>query len=110
MSQTFSKEKSPKKPIEQGNLVKCKEDFQKYKKFLEHKPEQYNKDVTHRLLREFNVDNTFIEFHNQFSNQLKELIKNKKEDMAFKQFIQSFPSCLPNRTYLRTLFDSFKKY
>ncbi len=110
MSQAFSEEKPPRKPVEYGNLVICKEDFEKYKKFLEHKPKQFKKDLTHRLLREFNVDNTFIEFHNQFSNQLKELIKNEKEKIAFKQFIQSFPSCLPNRTYLRNLFDSFKKF
>ena len=109
MSQSFSEEKPPRKPVEYGNLVICKEDFEKYKKLLEHKPEQFNNDLTHRLLREFKVDNTFIQFHDKFSNRLKELIKNGKENIAFKQFIQSFPSCLPNRTYLRNLFDSFKK-
>ena len=110
MSQSFSEEKPPRKPVEYGNLVICKEDFEEYKKFLEHKPEKYKKDVTYKLLREFNIDSTFLEFHNNFSNRLKELIKNGKEILAFEQFVQSFPSCLPNRTYLRNLFDSFKKF
>ena len=69
MSQSFSEEKPPRKPVEYGNLVICKEDFEKYKKFLEHKPEKYNKDLTHRLLREFNVDKTFIQFHDKFHSE-----------------------------------------
>ena len=110
MSHSFSEEKPPRKPVEYGNLVICKEDFEEYKKFLEHKPDKYTKAATQSLLREFNVDNAFLKFHKMSSDRLKELIKNGKEDIAFKQFIQSFPSCLPNRTYLRTLFDSFQKF
>ena len=109
MAQTFSEGKPPRKPYEYGNIVICKEDFEDYKKFLEQKPEKYNKDLTHRVFREFGIEKTFIEFHNKFSNHLKELIKKGKQDMAFSLFVQSFPSCLPNRTYLRNLFELFKK-
>jgi len=53
-------------------------------------------------------ENIFIEFHDKYYRFLKDLIKNSKENLAFSQFIQSFPSCLPKRTYIRNLFDSFK--
>ena len=110
MVQTFSEGKPPRKPNEYGNVVICKDDFEDYKKFLEYKPKYYNKNLTKRLFREFEVDNTFIEFHNKFSNRLREFIKKGEENIAFLEFLQSFPSCLPNRTYLRNLFDSFKKF
>ena len=110
MAQTFSEGKPPRKPYEYGNVVICKEDFEDYKKFLEYKPEKYNKALTLRLFREFKIDNTFIEFHNKFSSRFKELISKGKENLAFSQFIQSFPSCLPNRTYIRNLFKSFKNF
>jgi len=108
--QSFSDEKSPRKPHEQGNVVICKKDFETYKKFLENKQVQDGKFDAVSLFRELGVDNAFNEFHDTFSNNLKNLIKKGNEDIAFSQFIQSFPSCLPNRTYLRTLFDSFKDF
>jgi len=110
MFQTFSEGKPPKKPFEYGNVMICKEDFEDYKKFLEHKPEQYNRTLTHRLLREFKIDKNFIDFHDKFSGRLRELIKKGEQKAAFSEFFQSFPSCLPNRTYLRNLFKSFKNY
>ncbi|TFG26024.1 MAG: hypothetical protein EU532_10890 [Promethearchaeota archaeon] len=110
MAETFSEGKPPRKPYEYGNLVICKEDFYDYKNFLVNTPETYNENLTYRLFKEFGVDDTFIEFHNQSSNRLRELIKKGREKMAFSEFIQSFPSCLPNRTYLRNLFKSFKKF
>lgn len=110
MAQTFSEGKPPRKPYEYGSLVICKQDFEDYKNFLENKPEKYDEVLTHRLFKEFGIDNTFIEFHNQSSNRLRELIKKGEEKRAFSEFIQSFPSCLPNRTYLRNLFKSFKNF
>jgi hypothetical protein len=110
MFQSFSEGKPPRKPYEYGNLMICKEDFEEYKNFLERKPKQYNRILTQSLLREFQIDKSFIEFHDKFSGRLKELIKKGESEVAFSEFFQSFPSCLPHRTYLRNLFKSFKNY
>ena len=88
----------------------CKKDFKDYKKFLENEQLQDGKFDAVSLFRELKVDNTFNEFHSTFSSHLKNLINKGKEDIAFRQFIRSFPSCLPNRTYLRRLFESFKDF
>jgi hypothetical protein len=108
--QSFSEGKPPRKPHEYGNVVICKKDFETYKKFLENKQVQDGKFDAASLFRELGVDNAFNEFHDMFSSHLKDLMKKGKEDVAFSQFIQSFPSCLPNRTYLRSVFDTFKNF
>ena len=110
MIESFSEEKPPRKPHEYGNVIICKKDFEIYKKFLENKQVKEGKFDAVSIFRELRVDNTFNEFHDTFSSHLKDLITKGKEDIAFSQFIQSFPSCLPNRTNLRTLFDSFKDF
>ena len=108
--QSSSEGKTPRKPHEYGNVVICKKDFETYKRFLENKQVKDVKFDAVSLFRELGVDNAFNEFHDTFSNNLKNLIKKGKEDIAFSQFIQSFPSCLPNRTFLRSLFESLKDF
>ncbi|MFX0072780.1 MAG: hypothetical protein ACFFAO_16990 [Candidatus Hermodarchaeota archaeon] len=110
MIQTFSEEKPPRKPREYENLTICEKDFEHYKKLLEINQLKDTKFDTTSLFREMGADKNFIEFHTMFSRHLKKLIKNEKEDVAFSHFQQSFPACLPNRTHLRTLFDSFKNF
>ncbi|MFX1445488.1 MAG: hypothetical protein ACFFHV_18890 [Promethearchaeota archaeon] len=91
-------------------MVICKKDFETYKKFLKNPQVNDNKFDANNIFRELGVDNAFNEFHDTFSSHLKNLIKKGKENLAFTQFLGSFPTCLPNRTYLRNLLNTFKDF
>jgi len=108
--QSFSEEKSPRKPHKYGNMVICKEDFEHYKKFLNKNQLQETKFDTTSFFREIQVNDTFYEFHSMFSRHLKDLIKHGEDNKAFSQFMQSFPACLPSRTPLRNLFNLFVNF
>jgi hypothetical protein len=108
--ESFSEGKPPRKSHKNGNMAICKEDFEYYKKFLDKNQLQETKFDTTNFFREIQVNDTFYDFHSMFSRHLKDLIKHGEDDEAFSQFMQSFPTCLPSRTQLRILFDTFKSH
>jgi hypothetical protein len=91
-----SKGKYPKEPRNGNDLVICRKDFIDFK-------EQDNKSILEYLStlvanyekRGLNPDT--IQTQKKNLEQIKELIDQGNETVAFRNFMRTFPSCLPYR-------------
>jgi hypothetical protein len=91
-----SKGKYPKEPRNGNYLVICRKDFIDFK-------EQDNKSILEYLStlvanyekRGLNPDT--IQTQKKNLEQIKELIDQGNETVAFRNFMRTFPSCLPYR-------------
>ncbi len=97
MSYTIAKGKFPKKPKYGKVLELCRRDFRNFKK-----------DNGKRLIEDLNLpiqqNNTIIINKIKIDEQqrnvenVRALLREGREDIAFSLFFRTFPSCLPHRS------------
>ncbi|KKM95741.1 hypothetical protein LCGC14_1185130 [marine sediment metagenome] len=89
--------KFPKKP-KYGNILEiCRKDFRNFKKdngnrFMDHinLPIQQNETIQ--------INRTEINKEQRNIENVRALLREGREDIAFSLFFRTFPSCLPHRT------------
>lgn len=102
MSYTIAECKFPKKP-KYGNILEfCRRDFRNFKK-------DNGKRLIERLNLQIHHSNSIkmnsAEINEQQRNveNVKILLREGREDIAFSLFFRTFPSCLPHRSRNNTL-------
>jgi hypothetical protein len=96
MIEVSSKGKYPKEPRNGNYLVICRKDFVDFK-------ERDNKSILEYLstlvanYEERGLNPDTIQTQKKNLEQIKELIDQGNEKIAFRNFMRTFPSCLPYR-------------
>jgi len=97
MVYTIAKGKFPKKP-EYGNILEvCRKDFRKFKDIGETHIDEF---LQKRIVSSTQIDIGPKILFSQKENieNIRKLIKEGREDIAFSLFFRTFPSCLPHRS------------
>ena len=95
MVYTIAESKFPKKP-EYNTLEACRKDFRKFKDIGEDKlDELFRKRVVPST--QATVDTKIIFAQKENIDNIRKLIKEGREGVAFSQFFRTFPTCLPHR-------------
>jgi len=94
--QALAKEKFLEPPEENISLEHCIKDFNNFK----NEKGNYLMGYISSLVKEAEIKHLNSEIYKFHRNQLEEvkyLIAEHKENIAFNHFLRSFPSCLPYR-------------
>jgi hypothetical protein len=96
MLYTIAKEKFPRKPKDGYVLEACRKDFSNFKKdngnrAIEHFEAQIKKSA------QFETPNKLLINQHENLENIRNLLLEGKEDVAFSIFFRTFPSCLPHR-------------
>jgi hypothetical protein len=89
--------KFPKKPSYGNVLEACRKDFRNFKKDDGNQLlELMNERV--QLFTEMNIDPKLIIDQKDNLENVRKLVREGKDDVAFSLFFRTFPSCLPHRS------------
>jgi hypothetical protein len=97
MVYTIANGKFPKKP-EYGNILEvCRKDFRKFKDIGETQREEF---LFKRTVSSTQIDIGPRILFTQKENieDIRKLIKEGREEVAFSLFFRTFPTCLPHRS------------
>ncbi|MFW9998770.1 MAG: hypothetical protein ACFE9Q_04695 [Candidatus Hodarchaeota archaeon] len=96
MSYTIAIGKFPKKPGYVNVLEACRKDFRNFKKDNgNHVIERLHSQIKYRA--QIGAPNNVLIEQNENLENVRNLISEGKEDVAFSIFFRTFPSCLPHR-------------
>ena len=97
MAYTIAEGKFPKKP-EYGNILEaCRKDFRRFKDINENKREEFlRKRIVSSTRENIDLNILFTQYEN--TDNIRKLIKEGREEVAFSLFFRTFPTCLPYRS------------
>ncbi|MFX1308071.1 MAG: hypothetical protein ACFE8C_00070 [Promethearchaeota archaeon] len=97
MVYTMVEEKFPKKPGYGNILEVCRKEFRNFKKDNGNTLIQHFNSRIERLA-EIGLPNKLLIAQKENLENVRKLINDRKEDIAFSIFFRTFPSCLPHRS------------
>ena len=97
MVYTIAKGKFPKKPEYGKSIEVCRKDFRKFKDIGETQIDEF---LHKRIVSSTQIDIGPKILFTQKENieNIRKLIKEGREEVAFSLFFRTFPTCLPHRS------------
>jgi hypothetical protein len=97
MAQEISKMQSTEPPRDPNNFRQCVVDFYDFKERTSGREINFMA----RLIQDYKISGDDLKIASVYKTQLenvRKLISEKRDDLAFNVFFRTFPTCLPSRS------------